>query len=57
MDNKERVENFFRNYFNKNYKNYKEFFNVLIDYIVEIKDINSLYSALRFKKFLLGDKI
>jgi len=57
IDDRKRVENFFKNYFNKNYNEYKEFFNILIEYIFYTKDLDSLYSALRFKKFLLGDKL
>ena len=56
IDDRQRIKNFFKNYFNENYKEYESFFDILIDYLAVFKDIDSLYSALRFKKFLLGDK-
>ncbi|HIP59378.1 MAG TPA: type III-B CRISPR-associated protein Cas10/Cmr2, partial [Campylobacterales bacterium] len=64
LDNKRvRIKNFFDNNFNETeHKKYREFFESLTDFIVvvyesKIEDkLNFIYSSLRFKKFLLGDK-
>ena len=62
MDSEERLANFFKNNFNENYSSYKDFFNTLIKFITlinssKIEDkFGFLYSTLRIKKFLLGDK-
>jgi hypothetical protein len=63
---KEKIANFFVNYFNKDeHKQYKEFFEQLTAFIYEIyansdiKDdekLNIIYSTLRFVKFVKGDK-
>ena len=62
MGDEKRLKNFFKNNFNENYKEYESFFNELIEFILLINDskiddkFNFLYSSLRVKKFLLGDK-
>jgi CRISPR-associated protein Cmr2 len=66
-DSKEKLNNFFENYFNKDeHTQYKEFFEQLIEFIHNIfKDksikedekLNIIYSTLRFVKFIQGDKI
>lgn len=62
MNNENRLQNFFKNNFNENYSYYKSFFNNLIKLIEfinssKIEDkFGFLYSTLRIKKFLLGDK-
>jgi len=63
---KEKIANFFVNYFNKDeHKQYKEFFEQLTTFIYavyansDIKDdekLNIIYSTLRFVKFVKGDK-
>ena len=64
--NKERLTNFFDNYFNEDeHKKYQEFFKNLIDYIYQVyqdkniaddKKIDTVYATLRFIKFVKGDK-
>ena len=64
--NKDRLKNFFDNYFNEDeHKNYQEFFKNLIEYIYQVyqddkikdvKKIETVYSTLRFIKFIKGDK-
>ena len=62
MGDEKRLKNFFKNNFNENYKEYENFFNELIEFILLINNskiddkFNFLYSSLRVKKFLLGDK-
>jgi len=63
---KEKLQNFFENYFNKDeHKQYKEFFKQLIDFIYDVfqnekidkkEKLNIIYSTLRFVKFVRGDK-
>lgn len=63
---KDKLTNFFDNYFNNDvHKQYKSFFTVLIDFICEVyqdnsiaKDekLNTVYATLRFIKFVQGDK-
>jgi CRISPR-associated protein Cmr2 len=65
-DDKDRVKNFFDNYFNNDvHKQYEKFFEQLIDYIYEIYQedsiekedkLNLVYATLRFVKFVKGDK-
>ena len=65
-DDKDRLKNFFNNYFNNDvHKEYQEFFGQLIDFIYEIyqddnikkeNKLNLVYSTLRFVKFIKGDK-
>ena len=63
-DDRERLENFFANYFNEDeHKQYKEFFETLIDFIYEVfqdktieKKLDLIYATLRFVKFVKGDK-
>ena len=66
-DDKNRLKNFFDNYFNNDiHKEYQEFFEQLVDFIYQIyqdenikKDdkLNLVYATLRFVKFIKGDKI
>ena len=63
---KERLKNFFDNYFNEaEHKQYRAFFEQLIDFIYEVfqnekiekkEKLNIIYSTLRFVKFVKGDK-
>jgi CRISPR-associated protein Cmr2 len=55
-DNKEMLNNFFEHYFNENYKRYESFLKRVADMIFEYKDIDFVYSALRYMKFLKGEK-
>jgi CRISPR-associated protein Cmr2 len=65
-NNKERLKNFFTNYFNKDlHKEYKSFFETLSEFIYEIyqddsikkeEKLNMVYATLRFVKFIKGDK-
>ncbi len=65
-NNKDKLQNFFDNYFNKKeHKQYEDFFRLLIDFIYKVfKDksikqedkLNIIYSTLRFIKFVKGDK-
>jgi len=52
----ERMGYFFENNFNENYNQYKNFFAKIIDYYEVVKDVDALYSTLRFMKFLKGNK-
>lgn len=57
IDNKQRLQNFFDNYFNEaEHDQYKPFFKGLIEFMSASKDINQVYAALRFVKFIRGDK-
>ena len=61
-----KLQNFFNNYFNEDeHKKYKEFFIALIKYIVsvyqsqtikKVDKLNTIYSTLRFIKFIKGNK-
>lgn len=63
-NNKEKLQNFFDNYFNESiHKEYKSFFESLIDFIYvvyqdkKIKNkLELIYATLRFVKFVQGDK-
>ena len=65
-DDKDRLKNFFDNYFNNDvHKQYQEFFEQLVDFIYEIYQDDSIkkedklklvYATLRFVKFVKGDK-
>jgi len=62
-NSKERLKNFFDNYFNKEVHDteYREFFEQLIEFMAESyksndKELNSVYATLRFIKFVQGDK-
>jgi len=65
-NNKERLKNFFTNYFNKDlHKEYESFFHTLSEFIYEIyqddsikkeEKLNIVYATLRFVKFIKGDK-
>jgi len=65
-DSKEKLHNFFDNYFNKDeHKKYRDYFDSLIEFIYEIfqdktiqKDekLNIVYATLRFVKFVKGEK-
>jgi CRISPR-associated protein Cmr2 len=64
-DSKERLTNFFDNYFNKEVhdEHYREFFEQLIEFMLEAyknedkeKALDVIYSTLRFIKFVQGDK-
>ena len=55
-NSKEKLKNFFDNYFNKDdHKKHQDFFENLIEFL-HIADINQVYSTLRFIKFIKGDK-
>ena len=66
-NNEIKLKNFFDNYFNEDeHKKYKAFFEKLIEYIKAVYDsetiqkdekLNTIYSTLRFVKFVKGDKI
>lgn len=57
INNKEKLQNFFDNYFNEvEHKQYRLFFKGLIEFMSASKDINQIYAALRFVKFIQGDK-
>ena len=54
---KDRLQYFFDNYFNEEeHKQYRQFFYELIDFMSISKDIEQIYAALRFIKFIQGDK-
>ena len=54
---KDRLKNFFDNYFNETgHSEYKEFFNTLIEFIYSSQDLDTVYATLRFIKFVKGDK-
>ena len=60
---KERLQNFFDNYFNKEVhdKEYREFFEQLIEFMFESyksknNSLDTVYATLRFIKFVQGDK-
>ncbi len=63
--NKEKLQNFFDNYFNKEVhdKNYRVFFEQLVEFMYEayskdeVKALNTVYATLRFIKFVQGDKV
>jgi len=65
-NDKNRLKNFFDNYFNNDiHKEYKEFFQQLIEFIYEVfqdkeikedEKLNTVYASLRFIKFMQGDK-
>lgn len=65
-NDKQRIKNFFDNYFNKDiHEEYQGFFTALIDFIYEVYQDNSIkndeklnivYATLRFIKFVQGDK-
>jgi len=65
-DDKDRLKNFFNNYFNNDiHKQYEEFFGQLVDFIYQIYQddsikkedkLNLVYATLRFVKFIKGDK-
>jgi len=67
----ERIQFFFENYFNENYKRYEKFFKLIENYFIKLRkneeklseckdkainSVNNLYSTIRFMKFLKGDK-
>jgi CRISPR-associated protein Cmr2 len=62
--NKEKIENYFKNNFNKSeHDKYKEFFEEIGDFIFEVYNSNVIkekqtliYSTLRFIKFIKGDE-
>ena len=57
LDNKEKLHNFFNNYFNEaGHSEYKAFFDELVAYMHASQDLNQVYSTLRFMKFVKGDK-
>ena len=62
MSDKNRLKSFFENNFNENYKQYKFFFEELVEFINLVNNskienkFEFLYSTLRIKKFFLGDK-
>jgi len=52
-----KLENFFENYFNEDeHKQYREFFDTLIDFMHTSQDLDLVYATLRFIKFIKGDK-
>lgn len=52
-----KLENFFKNYFNEaEHNEYKDFFVKLIDYMMSEQNIDNIYATLRFIKFIKGDK-
>ncbi len=54
---KNKLENFFKNYFNEaGHKEYREFFAKLIDYMQSEPNLDNIYATLRFVKFIKGDK-
>jgi CRISPR-associated protein Cmr2 len=65
-NDKERLKNFFDNYFNEDeHKKYKDFFDTLIEFIYTVSNsqhinddnkLNFIYATLRFIKFVKGDK-
>ena len=64
-NSKEKLQNFFDNYFNKEVHDelYREFFEQLVDFMIEAykhedkeKALDVIYSTLRFIKFVQGDK-
>ena len=63
-NNKEKLQNFFDNYFNETiHKEYKSFFESLIDFIYVVyqdktikNKLELIYATLRFVKFVQGDK-
>ena len=63
-NNKEKLQNFFDNYFNESiHKEYKSFFESLIDFIYVVyqdktikNKLELIYATLRFGKFVQGDK-
>ncbi|WP_323589476.1 Cas10/Cmr2 second palm domain-containing protein [Aliarcobacter butzleri] len=63
-NNKEKLQNFFDNYFNESiHKEYKSFFESLIDFIYVVyqdktikNKLELIYATLRFVKFVQGDK-
>jgi len=57
IEDKERLQNFFDNYFNEDeHKKYSSFFKNLVAFMSVSKDIEQIYAALRFVKFIQGDK-
>jgi len=55
-DDKERLKNFFDNYFNESiHKNYRVFFDNLVTFL-HIASIEETHATLRFIKFIKGDK-
>ncbi len=57
MTEKEKLKNFFDNYFNKEeHEEYREFFSTLIDFMYVSQDLKLVYATLRFMKFVKGDK-
>ena len=57
IDDKERLQNFFNNYFNEEeHKKYSSFFENLVAFMSVSKDIDQIYAALRFVKFVRGKK-
>jgi len=57
IDDKERLQNFFDNYFNEEeHQKYSSFFENLVAFMSVSKDINQIYAALRFVKFVRGKK-
>ena len=55
-DNKEMLNNFFEHYFNENYKKYEPFLKKVADMIYEYQDIDFVYAAIRYMKFLKGER-
>lgn len=56
-NDKKKLNNFFKNYFNEaGHEEYREFFSKLIEYMVATKNIEEIYTTLRFIKFIKGDK-
>ena len=62
--NKERLQNFFDNYFNKEVhdEHYRAFFEQLVEFMFEAykedkeNALDTVYATLRFIKFVQGDK-
>ena len=54
---KNKLENFFKNYFNEaGHEAYREFFAKLIEYMISEQNLQNIYATLRFIKFIKGDK-
>jgi len=57
LDDKEKLHNFFNNYFNEaGHSEYKAFFDELVAYMHASQDLKQVYATLRFMKFVKGDK-
>ncbi len=61
-NDEEKIRNFYKNFFDENVHNtkFKDFLKLMEDFTIKAfqngKDLNYIYSTLRFKKFLIGDK-